>query len=239
MNKKIFSCLAFLLVFEVLISSYAYALSFDVSIDRVKVNGDVVARSETNLIDKADTFSVVVDFTAVETLEKGHVEAILRGRQSGDVVSNSTSTFDVGKNQTSSSSLTLVLIDSLKREREFDLTIKIVDAKSNSEQKTFGIKTKETRARGVLDVSVDRVKVNDKVVAASSTNFIDKNNKFDVLVEFTALEDLEDAHIESILKDLQSGNIVADASPNFNLKRDNGTSKLLRLELLDKLNKSN
>ena len=84
MNKKVFALAAFLLIFGVLFSGYAYAL--DVSIDRVNVNGNVVAESKTNLIDDANVFSVIVEFTAVQTLEKGHVEAILRGRQTGDTV---------------------------------------------------------------------------------------------------------------------------------------------------------
>jgi len=237
MNKKIFGLTAFLLIFGILFSSYAYAI--DVSIDRVKVNGDVVAESNTNIIDDANVFSVVVDFTAVATLEKGHVEAVLRGRQSNDVVSDSTDTFDLAKNESSTAVLTLVLIDRLKRETEFDLTIKIVDIKGGSEQKTFGIKTEKTKLRGALDVSIDRVKVNNKIVAASRTNFIDESNDFDVLVEFTALEDIEDAHIEAILKDLKSGTVVADASPNFDLEEDLSSSKLLRLELLEQLKDSN
>ena len=204
MNKKIFALTAFLMVLGVLFSGYAYSSSlspsFDVSIDRVTVNGKVAASSSTNLINEADIFSVAVDFTTLETLEKAHVEAKLRGRQSGDVVSDSTSTFDLAKNQSSTKSLALNLIDRLKREREFDLTIKIIDAQGRSEEKTFGIKTKQTVSTvfgGSLDLSIDRVKVNDKVVAPSTTNFIDESNDFDVLVEFTALEDLKDAHAEA------------------------------------------
>ena len=258
MNKKIFTLTALLLVFGVLFSNFSYAGSstgssgsssssngstntftgFDVSIDRVRVNGQVIAESKTNLINDADVFSVLVDFTNLRTLDNAHVEAILRGRQSGDTVSDFTNTFDLAPGLSSTSSLTLVLIDSLKRETEFDLTIKIIDARGNSEQKTYGIKTDSTRTRGAIDVSIDRVKVNDKVVAPSRTNFIDESNDFDVLVEFTALEDLEDAHVEAILRDLKSGTVIADASPNFDLDSDTSSSKLLRLELLDVLKQS-
>lgn len=243
MSKKIFTLAALLLAIGILFGSFAYAGSsgggFDVSIDRAKVNGNALTDSATNLIEDADIFSAVVDFTAVQTLEKGHVEAILRGRQSGNSVSNSTGTFDLGKNQSSTSSLTLVLIDALKRETDFDLTIKIADVNGNSEQKTYGIKTKQKVSGRELDVSIGRVKVNAKVVAPSRTNFIDESNDFDVLVEFTALEDLEDAHVEAILRDLNSGTVIADASPNFDLASDLSSSKLLRLELLDILKQSN
>ena len=247
MNKNIFGLTAFLLVFGAFFSTLAYAGSssstlssgFDVSIDRVRFNGRIIAESRTNVIADADVFSVVVDFTAVETLQKGHVEAILRGRQTGDVVSDSTGTFDLAKNQSSTAALTLTLIDKLKREDEFDLTIKVVNALGNSEQKTFGIITNQRVSGRQLDVSIDRVKVNAKVVAQSRTNFIDRSNDFDVAVEFTALEDLEDAHVEAILRELESGTVIADATPNFNLADGISSSKLLRIELLDKLKQSN
>jgi len=239
MSKKIFAFTAFLLIFSTLFSSISFASGFDVSIDRVTVNGQPVSESKSNLINDANSFSVIVEFTAVSALQGAHVEAVLRGRQSSDVVSDATGNFDLAKGQNSIALLTLALTDGLKRENEFDLTIKIVDVRGNSEEKSYGIKTKRTTSRGALDVSIDRVKVNDRVVASSRTNFIEESNDFDVLVEFTALEDLEDAHVEAVLKDLNSGNVVADASPNFNLAGDTSSSELLRLNLLDKLKDSN
>ncbi|MBI2653431.1 hypothetical protein HYX02_01330 [Candidatus Woesearchaeota archaeon] len=236
MNKKAF-LFGFMLVFTALLSSYAYA--FDVSIDRVVVNNNVVAESRQNLIEDADLFVVVAEITSLDIIEDAHVEAILRGRQSGDSVADATDTFDLAKGGKLTAVLALALKDSLKRETEFDLTIKVIDAKGNSEQKSFGIKTQRTRLRTKLDVSIDRVLVNNKVVAESRANFIERSNDFDVLVEFTALEDLEDSHVEVILKDLKSGNVVADATPNFDLTEDSSSSELLRLELLDKLKQSN
>ncbi len=211
---------------------------FDVSIDRVRLNGASLAESSKNLIADSDIFLAVVDFTTLGTLEKAHVEATLRGRQSGGVISNSTATFDLNRNQSSTAALTLVLIDRLKRETDFDLTIKIVDAKDNSETKTYGIKTRESSSARAFDVSIDRVMLNNKTVAPSRTNFIDKNSDFDILVDFTALEDMKDAHAEAVLRDLKSGTVVADASPNFDLGADLSSSKLLRLQLLDGLRQS-
>ena len=169
MNKKIFAFTAFLLILSTLFSGISYAgtsgfSGFDVSIDRVRVNGDVVSESKSNLIDDANAFSVIVEFTAVRALEDRHVEAVLRGRQSSDVVSDATSNLDLAEGQNSIAVLSLALTDGLKREDEFDLTIKIVDVRGNSEQKTYGIKTRQTITRGALDVSIDRVRVNDKVV---------------------------------------------------------------------------
>jgi len=240
MNKKISVLASLFVLFIGLLSniSYAAASGFEVSIDRTIVNGNVVSESKSNLMDDANAFSVIVEFTAVEALEDAHVEAVLRGRQSSDVVSDATGNFDLAEGQNSIVVLALVLTDGLKREDEFDLTIKIIDVRGNSEQKTYGIKTRQTTSRRALDVSIDRVRVNDRIVASSRTNFIEESNDFDVLVEFTALEDLEDAHVEAVLKDLKSGNVVADASPNFELSGDTSSSELLRLELLDRLKDS-
>ncbi|MBI2652727.1 hypothetical protein HYX00_04650 [Candidatus Woesearchaeota archaeon] len=236
MNKKIFGLTAFLLVFGVLFSAYAYAI--DVSINRVTVNGNVVAQSRTNLINDADFFSVTVEFTALTALENAHIEAILRGLQSGNTVSDSTSTFNLGIGQSSTNLLRLALVDGLRRENQYELTIKIIDARGNSRQQAYTINTRRTAKKG-LDVSIDRVRLNGQILAASRTNFINKSNFFDVAVDLTALEELENARVEVVLKDLVSGTVVADATPNFNLQSDSSTSKLLRLALFDRLRDSN
>ncbi len=249
MNIKGCTLAAFLLVFAVLATGYANAgvpsgsssLGFDVSIDRVKVNNNVVTTLGSNLIPDSNTFSVAVEFTAVRALNDGHVEAILRGRQTGDVVSDATGNFDLAQNQNSLVQLSLALTDGLKREDQFDLTIKIIDVRGNSEQKTYQIKTKQRISAisgRAFDVSIDRVRVNEQVVVQSRTNFIDESDDFDVDVEFTALEDMEDAHVEAVLRDLNSGNVVADATSNFDLSQDSSSSQSLRLELLDNLKQS-
>ena len=178
MNKKISVLASLFVLFIGLLSniSYAAASGFEVSIDRTIVNGNVVSESKSNLMDDANAFSVIVEFTAVEALEDAHVEAVLRGRQSSDVVSDATGNFDLAEGQNSIVVLALVLTDGLKREDEFDLTIKIIDVRGNSEQKTYGIKTRQTTSRGALDVSIDRVRVNDRIVASSRTNFIEESN---------------------------------------------------------------
>ncbi len=244
MSKKT-SILGILMIFGILLSNISYAGSsffssgFDISIDRVIVNNQVVGQSKSNLLDDSDTFFLSVDVTAVQDLQAGHVEAVLRGKQSGNVVADSTGIFDLFAGESTTAFLTLRLTDGLTRENDYDLTVKVVNARGSSEQKTYGIKTKRsTSVRGALDVSIDRVKVNSRVVASSTSNFIDENDNFDVSVEFTALESVENARVEAVLKDLDSGSVVADASPNFNLAKDSSASKLLRLELLDKLKRS-
>ena len=220
-------------------SSFSFSSSsFDVSIDRVVINGRVLTQSRTNLINDADIFSLVVEFTTLGTLEKAHVEASLRGRQTGETVSDSTGVFDLAANQSSGKTLTLTLIERLKREKSFDLTVKIIDARGRLEERTYTINTETAIRRGLLDVSIDRVIMNNKVVAESNPNFIDESNDFNAIVEFTALEDLSDAHVQAVLRDINSGNVVADATVNFDLRRDLSSSKSLKLELLDKLKRS-
>ncbi|GEM_PF-3519345 len=241
-SKKISVFAIFFVLFGSLFSSFAYASAsstfFDISIDRVRLNGQAIAPSSTNLINDANVFSVLVDITSVGTVENGHIEAILRGRSAGKTVSDSTATFNLAKGQKTASTLTLSLIDGLKSEREYDLTIKVIDAKGNSEQKSYGVATKTSSSIGKLDLSIDRARINGEVITPSNSNFITRSNDFDVLVEITALEDMENAHMEAILKDALSGTVVSDATSNFNLLQDARTSRLLSLHLLDGMRKS-
>ena len=237
MSKKIFVFIV-LLLFGVLFSSHAYAI--DVSIDRVRMNGEALAEDETNLIEENDEFDVTVSLTAIEDLSNIHVEAILTGLKTGNTVSDTTGTFILNENQSTLVALNLQLINSLEDETDFDLDVKVVDINGNEETKSYGVRLTDRKAvTGALDVSIDRVRVNGVVVSESRTNFIEESDDFDVLVEFTTLEDLEDAHVEAILKDLISGTVVADASPNFDLDDDVSSSILLSLELIDQLKKSN
>lgn len=244
---------AFLLVFGVLVSGLAYAgtsggfgssstsSQFDVSIDRVSLNNQVVSQSKNNLLNDADVFAVQVGITAVKTLDKGHVEVSLRGRKSNDAVADSTAVFDLLSNKSITQPLTLSLTDGLKRENDFELVVKVADAKGRSEQKTYGIRTKQATdiSKDTLDISIDRVRVNNKVVAESSITFIDEKDEFDVLVDLTALENIVNARVEAVLKDINTGDVVADATPNFNLADNANAQKSLKLALLDRLKRSN
>ena len=241
MAKKSFIT-SLLLVFGILMSGFAYAghsSEFDVSIDRVIANNQALSQSKSNLVADDDIFFVSVDVTAVDDLEKGHIEISLRGRQSSDVVADATPVFNLFENQSFTGFLALELTDGLKREDDFELVVKVIDSRGRSEQKTYGFKTKQTSGIGRnLDVSLDRIIANSQVLAESRTTFVEESDVFNVAVEFTSLEDADFAHVEAILKDLTSGNVVADASPNFELLQNNEYSVLLNLELIDDLRKS-
>ena len=239
---KIPALTAILMVFA-LFASLAYAdhTDLDISIDRVKVNDQVVSESSSNLIDDSDTFLITVDFTAIIALQKGHVEAVLKGRQTKAVVSDSTMTFDIAKNQSATVALTLNLIDDLKREEEFDLTIKVIDARGNSEQNIYGLRTESITAKRILDVSIDSVEVESKSLAENENTFIvlkDAKNEIDLRVRLTSLEIVNDAHLEAILM-FENGDVVADITANFDLAKDQSIVKKLELPLVDKFEQGN
>ena len=233
-NKKIFGLTAILVVFGILISSYAYASS-KITVNSARLNGKDFAENRRNFITDTNNLDIIVSLTALTNLNGVHVQAILTDIQTGNTLSDSTAPFNLLNGQGSLAALSLRLIDSLKREKDFSLMIKIFDGNGGVlEQKTYGIKfTGGKKGKGILDVSLDRVRINGQILASLQTNFIERSNDFDVLVGFTTLEDLNNAHVEAILRDLRTGTVVADATSNFNLPADTSSSSLLRLSLLD------
>jgi len=220
--------------------------TLDVSLDRVRINGQILAASQTSFIDKSNNFNVLVEFTTLEDLNGAHIEAILNDLRTGTVVADATSNFDLASDTSATSLLSLALVNGQRNSDSFELTIKIIDINGNSIQQVYGIRVKQSAgfssgsgSLSGLDISVNRVLVNNQVVADSQTNFIDRSNDFDVAVEFTALEDLRNAHVEATLKDSVTGDSVADATPTFNLADGSSTSFDLKLSLLDKLKQSN
>ena len=212
---------------------------FDVSIDRVAANGDVLAQSRTTLVNDANNFIISIDFTAVDTLENAIVEANLRSRRTGNTVSNAVSNLDLAKNQSMNVALFLNLVDGMRRDDDYDVTIKVSDARGRSEQESYGLRTRQRSGISSLDASIDRVRVNSKIVASSSTNFIDEDDDFNAVIDFTALGDLDDARIEAVLRDVATGVVVADSTSNFDLNAVASSSRTLNLQLIDSLKNSN
>ena len=126
MMKKLRALYAIWIIWALLLSTMSYADhfqrggfsssgTFDVSIDKVELNNNVVVESRTNLINDADVFSVGVDLTAVDYMKAGHVEVSLRSTRTGDSVADSTGIFDLNAGTQGHITLTLTLIDKLKR----------------------------------------------------------------------------------------------------------------------------
>jgi hypothetical protein len=259
MKKKSIILSAFMVIAALLLSTVSYAnhiqrgdfiygqtsstfssSSFDVSIDRVTLNNEVVVESRTNLIDDSNEFSVIVDITAVKDLVDGHIEVSLRSTRTGETVADSTTAFDLKEGHNSKIDLDLILIDDLKDEEEFELRVIVEDSRERTETKNYRVRTESQRFRSTssstsrgLDVSIDKVTANGQVIIDSNSNFIKEEDFFNVIVEFTTLEELEDAHVEAIIKDLQTGTVVADASNNFDLSDEQSSIQGLRLVLVD------
>ena len=250
MKKPFF---AFLMIFTVLISSVSYASSDfgeadDVSIDRVKVNGKAVSEGRTNFINEADQFDVTVDLTATEGISNMHVEAILTDSGTGSTISDSTGTFSLKTNQSTLVALSLQLISTLKRQNDFRLAVRIVDVDGDVEEKTYGLKLSGgSRGRGgagnqgQLDVSIDSIEIEGDAIAENENNFviIDKGErKLNLKVRLTALENVEDAHIDAVLA-FENGDVVADATATFDIGDGDNAVKDLELPLISKFEQNN
>ena len=240
------SFLAFLMVFAVLLSGISYAdTEFgdadDVSIDRVKVNGKTISESRTNFIDEADEFDVNIDLTATEDISNMHVEAILTDLSTGNTISDSTGTFSLKTNQSTLVALNLQLISTLKKQADYRLAVRVVDVDGDAEEKTYGLKlTGGKGAREELDVSIDSIEIEGDALAENENNFVivDKGEKkLNLKVRLTALENVEDAHIDAVLA-FENGDVVADATATFDIGDGDNTAKDLELKLPFKFEQS-
>ncbi|MDP3766187.1 MAG: hypothetical protein Q8R04_06760 [Nanoarchaeota archaeon] len=246
-NKKTFVLTAFLLVLISLFSNIAHADVFgdasDVSIDRVKANGKALAESKTNFIEDEDEIDVQVSLTATEDVSSMHVEAILTDLNTGNTVADSSGTFTLKTNQSTLVALNMKLIDILKRQKDFRLEIKVVDVEGGIEQKSFGLRftgAKGVGAREELDVSIDSVEIEGDALAENENNFvvIDKGEKkLNLKVRLTALENVEDAHVDAVLA-FENGDVVADATTTFDIADGENAVKELELSLPVKFEQS-
>jgi len=162
----------------------------------------------------------------------------LKDLRSGSVVADASPNFDLVQDTSDSRLLRLELLDHLKRSDSFELTIKIIDAEGDSVQKEFGLSMRDGvsgfGSARVLDISIDSVEVEDKVVAENENNFVvvgDLRKEIDVDVRLTSLEDIEDARVEAILT-FENGDVVADTTKTFDITKDQKTNKKLELPLI-------
>lgn len=241
------SILSSLIILGILLSGISYAgTDFgdadDVSIDRVKVNGKAVAEGRSNFLDEADEFDVNIDLTTTEDISNMHVEAILTDLSTGNTISDSTGTFSLKTNQSTLVALSLQLISTLKKQADFRLAVRIVDVDGDVEEKTFGLKLTGGKggAREGLDVSIDSIEIEGDALAENENNFVvvDKGEKkLNLKVRLTALENVEDAHIDAVLA-FENGDVVADATATFDIGDGDNAAKDLELKLPFKFEQS-
>ena len=216
---------------------------FDVSIDRTRVNGQLVLPSTRNFIDETDQFNVQVDFTTIEDLNDARVEVIIKDSRTGLAIADATNNLNLQAGSSFSVSIILNLIDPLDDSNSFEMVVNVIDVDGNSVKQSYKIDMDNGvigRPGGTsnFEASIDRVVVNNQTVASSRINFIDETDTFGILVDITALDDLENARIEAILRDLNTNTVRADTSPVFNLTKDSSYSTLLNIQLIDPLDDS-
>ena len=242
MNKNFFILTAFLLIFTSLLSTIAYADVFgdadDVSIDRVKANGKALAQSRTNFLEDEDEIDLQVSLTATEDVSNIHVEAILTDLKTGNTVADSSGTFSLKTNQSTLVALNMKLIDLLKRQKDFRLEVRVVDVEGGIEQKSYGIKFTGPRVgvREQIDVSIDSVEVESKIIAENENNFVvigESKKELDLRIRMTSLETVDDARVEAILT-FENGDVVADTTTTFDINEDENIVKKLELPLIGK-----
>ena len=237
------------MIFALLLSGISHADSEfgdanDVSIDRVKVNGKAVSESRTNFIDEADEFDVNIDLTTTEDISNMHVEAILTDSGTGNTISDSTGTFSLKTNQSTLVALNLQLISVLKKQADFRLAVRIVDVDGDVEEKTYGLKLSggaKGGAREELDVSIDSIEIEGDALAENENNFViidEGEKKLNLRVRLTALENVEDAHIDAVLA-FENGDVVADATTTFDIGDGENAVKDLELPLISKFEQNN
>jgi len=164
MMKNIFSLLTVFLI-GVLMSSVAFAT---VTIDEVKVDGDIVTKSSTNFmldVERGDDLSIkvkiknTVSTTATNVdLDDVQIEAVLRGIDSRTRVEDVTDTFDMKPNVTYIKKLTLPLIEKMDQDG-YKLRIRVSDRNNPTIEETYDL---------VVDTKRHDVEVRDVVLSPST-----------------------------------------------------------------------
>ena len=164
----------------------------------------------------------------------------MKDLKSGNVVADASPNFDLSSDTSSSKLLRLELLDNLKDSNSFELTVRIADAEGDAVQKVYGIRMRDGNgaisggaSRG-LDISIDSIEVESKVVAENENNFViigEGKKELDLRVRLTSLEDIEDAHIDAVLA-FENGDVVADATTTFDIADGDSLVKKLELPLI-------
>ncbi|MBW2976412.1 hypothetical protein KY347_03125 [Candidatus Woesearchaeota archaeon] len=143
MMKKIFS-LAMVFLIGVLMSSIAFAA---MSIEEVKINGDIVTESGTNFIldvERGEDIDVKVKVKSDVDADNVEIEATLSGIDSDTKVEDVTDVFDAKANVTYIKKLTLPLIAKMDQDG-YKLRIRVSDRDSPTVEKTYELEVDTKR----------------------------------------------------------------------------------------------
>ena len=158
MMKKLFSLLTVFLI-GVLMSATVFAA---VSIEEVKINGDIVTDSSTNFIldvERGDDLNVKVKVKADPSdVDDVQIEAVLRGIDSRTRSEDITDVFDASANVTYIKKLTVPLIDKIDQDG-YLLRIRVSDRDSATVEQTYELR---------VDTKRHDVEVRDVVLSPNS-----------------------------------------------------------------------
>jgi len=142
-----------------------------ITIDFVKVDGDVVTDSSTNFIqdvDRGDDLEVKIRLSSNISIDDVQVEAVLRGVDSSDNVDDITDTFDMRADVTYTKKLTLPLISKIDK-GQYKLRIRVSDRNSPTFEQTYeldiGTKRHDVEIRDVVLTPNNEVKAGRALLA--------------------------------------------------------------------------
>jgi len=145
MIKKFLSLLTVFII-GVLMSTVAIAAGH-LTINEVKVDGDIVTQSSTNFIldvERGDDLSIKVKIISTADMDDVEIEAVLRGVDSRDKVEDITDTFDTKAGVTYIKRLTLPLIAKIDQDT-YLLRIRVSDRDSATVEQTYSLKVDTKR----------------------------------------------------------------------------------------------
>jgi len=157
MMKNILSLLTVFLI-GVLMSSVALAV---ISIDEVKVDGDIITKSSTNFmldVERGDDLKIKVKIKSNTSIDDVQIEAVIRGIDSRTRVEDITDTFDVKVGVTYIKKLTLPLIEKIDQDG-YKLRIRVSDRNNPTVEETYEL---------IVDTKRHDVEVRDVVLSPST-----------------------------------------------------------------------
>jgi len=156
---KIFSLLTVFLVSLIAVCSMASAASV-VSIDEVKVNGDIVNPSAINKydFDKDQNLEVKVRLSSPQDIDNIQIEGTIRGYDHNDLMEDITDVFDMSANVTYSKTLKIPL--RLRMDQDtYKLRISVADRDGDRAEKTYEL---------VVNTKSHRLDIKDVVLSPES-----------------------------------------------------------------------
>ncbi|MEK6891782.1 MAG: hypothetical protein AABX25_01230, partial [Nanoarchaeota archaeon] len=141
--------------------------NLDVSVNSVEIENNNIVEGKTNFIalSAKKDLSLRVKFTPREDLKQAHIDAVMTF-ENGDSVSDTALTFDAPKDQETTKTFTLSMVNSKFAQSNFDLKLRFVDEDGNTLEKNYQIKI--TPQKNPFTASLISLSPEDSVQAGKS-----------------------------------------------------------------------